>query len=326
MGIDIDEKEKVTVECIATGGNLAPEFKWLIGNKSLTGTFESSEENEIVTYKSAMSFSPKIEQNEEKLSCEVIHKGYAKNQLKAGINVITAELDLHFMTKFSEPKEENNMIIFDFQSNPKPLRGQFIVEDSILPLNFQNLTFSSSNITKIDGKNMYEVQLNHSLYETRMVRLEIENSLGTVLSAEFEIGSSNNPTVLIVTIVPLLILLTILVYLAKKKEILCFSRKDSQLYLDAEAAEAFSKTPLIADDQKISAQDKTDGSVKISDSVTDENDYKTPSNSIKSNKQNTSPERPKNENSIELDSLLPQEKSDSKTDLKSIENEDTKKT
>merc|ERR1712062_498106 len=172
----------------------------------------------------------------------------------------------------------------------------------------------------------YEVQLNHSLYETRMVRLEIENSLGTVLSAEFEIGSSNNPTVLIVTIVPLLILLIILAYLAKKKEILCFSRKDSQLYIDAEAAEAFSKTPLIADDQKISAQDKTDGSVKISqnDSVTDENDYKTPSNSIKSNKQNTSPERPKNENSIELNPLLPPEKSDSKNDLKSIENEDTK--
>merc|ERR1711988_225291 len=249
-----------------------------------------------------MSFSPKIEQNEEKLSCEVIHKGYAKNQLKAGINVITAELDLQFMTKFSEPKEENDMIIFDFQSNPKPSRGQFIVEDSILPLNFQNLTFSSSNITKIDGKNMYEVQLNHSLYETRMVRLEIENSLGTVLSAEFEIGSSNNPTVLIVTVVPLFILLIILTYFAKKKKILCFSQKDSQLYKDAEAAEAFSKTPLIADDQKISAQDKTDGSVKISqnDSVTDENDYKSPSNSIKSNKQNTSPERPKNENSIEL--------------------------
>ena len=189
--IDIDEKEKVTVECIATGGNLAPEFKWLIGNESYTGTFESSEENKIVTYKSAMSFTPKIEQNEEKLSCEVIHKGYAKNQLKAGINVITAELDLQFMTKFSEPKEENNMIIFDFQSNPKPSGGQFIVEDSILPLNFQNLTFSSSNITKIDGKNMYEVQLNHSLYETKMVRLEIQNSLGTVLSAEFEIGSTN---------------------------------------------------------------------------------------------------------------------------------------
>ena len=56
---------------------------------------------------------------------------------------------------------------------------------------------------------MYEVQLNHSLYETRMVRLEIQNSLGTVLSAEFEIGSSNNPTVLIVTIVPLFILLII---------------------------------------------------------------------------------------------------------------------
>merc|ERR1712083_730334 len=221
----------------------------------------------------------------------------------------------------------------------------FLVEDSILDLNFTNSTFQSSEILKIDGKDMYQVQLKDFLNELKMVRLEITNELGTVVCGEFEIGSISNSALLIITIVPvlliLLLLICILCILAKKKKKYFFD-PDHKLYINVE--DKISKIPLIDEDQKKNAEDKTDdspnksvknGSVK-SDSVIYEDEYKKP---VKSTTQQTfletENEKSKDENTIEMEPLIEpeepkiesneneplisQDESDSKNDLKPTE-------
>ena len=155
--VNLDEQKEIVANCVAVGGNMKPEFNWYVGDQLFNGTFESKEENGAVIYTSAKKFNLSMEQNEEMLKCEIVHKGYNKQQLKAGINLIETQLNLNFKASFSDPEVEENMVKINFKCNPEPTGGQWIIEDGLtIPFGTKKGTFQASEILKVDGKNQYE--------------------------------------------------------------------------------------------------------------------------------------------------------------------------
>merc|ERR1740129_415148 len=172
---------------------MKPLFNWYIGDQLFNETkLESKEENGTFIYTSVKKFNLTMEQNEEMLKCEIVHKGYNKQQLKAGINLIETQLNLNFKARFSDPEVEGNTVKISFKCNPEPTGGQWIIEDGFtIPFGTKNGTFQASEILKVDGKNLYEAKLNHTLNEKKAANIEVVNDLGIALHYSFEIGTYN---------------------------------------------------------------------------------------------------------------------------------------
>ena len=229
--VNLDEQKEIVTNCVAVGGSMKPQFNWFVGDQLFNGTFEEKEENGKTIYTSVKNFNLSMEQNEEMLKCEIIHKGYNKEQLKAGINLIETQLNLNFKASFSDPEVEGNTVKINFKCNPEPTGGQWIIEDGlIIPFGTKNGTFQASEILKVDGKNLYEAKLNHTLNEVKTANIEVVNDLGIALHYSFEIGAYNKLIVVILHLIPLILILVAIIagiYLLYKKKFLCFKKKET---------------------------------------------------------------------------------------------------
>ena len=227
--VNLDEQKEIVANCVAVGGNMKPEFNWYVGDQLFGGTFESKEEHSTIIYTSVGKFNLSMEQNEEVLKCEIVHKGYNKQQLKAGINLIETQLNLNFKASFSEPEAEGNTVKISFKCNPEPTGGQWIIEDGLtIHFGTNNGTFQASEILKVDGKNQYEAILNHTLNEVKTANIEVVNDLGIALHYSFEIGAYNKLIVVILHLIPLILILVAMIaviYLLYKKKFLCFKER-----------------------------------------------------------------------------------------------------
>ena len=254
--INWDEQKEITVECTAEGGNLSPEFNWYLGNQLFNGTFESRNESAKIVHKSIKNFNLSMHQNEEMLYCEVVHKGYNKQQLKNGINLIGTQLNLQFKANFLEPEKESGIVKLSFLCNPEPTGGQWIIsEDLRIPFGTKNDTLEASDMIKMTDKNLYEVHLNYSLDGIQFVNLEVTNDLGTAVYLNIEIGSSGNLFVVVIIILLLLVIIIGTAYYFYIKKLYCFESKHSAA-LNDDSIEKGILLPGHGND------DEMDGSVK----------------------------------------------------------------
>ena len=269
--VNLDEQKEIVTSCVAVGGSVKPEFKWYIGDEVFSESkLESKEKNGTIIYNSVRKFNLSMEQNEEVLKCEIVHKGYNIQQLKAGINLIETQLNLNFKASFSEPEVEGNTVKISFKCNPEPTGGQWIIEDGlIIPFGEKNGTFQASEIFKVDGKNQYEAKLNHTLNEKKTANIEVVNDLGITLHYSFEIGAYNKLIVVILHLIPLILILVVIIaviYLLYRKKFLCFKeRKEKGSSWDEEKADS-SMSPLI---KCIDAADGTKRKIDTQNDIVD---------------------------------------------------------
>ena len=214
-----------------------------------------------------------MEQNEEMLKCEIVHKGYDKQQLKAGINLIETQLNLNFKASFSDPEVEENTVKILFKSNPKPTRGQWLIGEEIkIPFGWKNGTFQASEILEDETKNEYEVHLNYTLNDKLFATLEVVNDLGTAAYSNIEICSSGDSLLIVVILIIILVVTTTTTtYYVFIKKLLCFSVHEKGSLWDEEKGDS-SMTPLV------NSTDAADGTKRKVDTQTDIVDFKAEQN------------------------------------------------